>query len=456
MAVIILKGLLILYPLSTDKSKYSLRCRQRGSYFALIEYSSQYDISLLAIRPWIEFFSFGSEILRNVGKKNISISSSSSSSWNNCKEKSTLTFGIFTTIELNFSALFIHLITSRRRLWLKFARGMGVFSISSHQPDRRQGGYSSHWSTNVCPIVFVSSHFADGRQWEWEWTTMCISFRCDGRESVWEKCRIMVICSICLKKFFCWSSRNWRWWMFCPFLPMFIHDWMVSSMIFSTFVTLIWVVSRRSNPAALICAQQLKKCCHASLPRLSLVFTIKSIKWLWNRIQSKRSSLLALILSCAPCHFDASKRTSLIIVWQVSSLIFSISREEKTLLSFLFAVADDLIFRSLCKQITHLRIDVELVEVYEEKLVSQTFALILSSVAARPVARILSRGWPISKIFHKTNSYGFPCVLSSPGFWAAVFQSQFRFISIFQYFKHENKHQSMLTGSANHLENDKK
>ena len=55
MAVMILKGLLILYPLSTDKSKYSLRCRQRGSYFALIEYSSQYYISLLAIRPWIEF-----------------------------------------------------------------------------------------------------------------------------------------------------------------------------------------------------------------------------------------------------------------------------------------------------------------------------------------------------------------------------------------------------------------
>ena len=55
MTVMILKGLLILYPLSTDKSKYSLRCRQRGSYFALIEYSSQYYISLLAIRPWIEF-----------------------------------------------------------------------------------------------------------------------------------------------------------------------------------------------------------------------------------------------------------------------------------------------------------------------------------------------------------------------------------------------------------------
>ena len=60
-------------------------------------------------------------------------------------------------------------------------------------------------------------------------------------------------------------------------------------------------------------------------------------------------------------------------------MIFSVSREEKTLLSFLFALADDLSFRSLCKQITHLRIDVELAEDYEEQLLSQTFALILSS-----------------------------------------------------------------------------
>jgi len=55
MFVMILKGLLILYPLSLDKGKYSLKCRQRGSMFAFIEYTSQYYISLLTIRPWIEF-----------------------------------------------------------------------------------------------------------------------------------------------------------------------------------------------------------------------------------------------------------------------------------------------------------------------------------------------------------------------------------------------------------------
>lgn len=55
MFVMIIKGLLILYPLSLDKGKYSLKCRQRGSMFAFIEYSSQYYISLLTIRPWIEF-----------------------------------------------------------------------------------------------------------------------------------------------------------------------------------------------------------------------------------------------------------------------------------------------------------------------------------------------------------------------------------------------------------------
>ena len=208
---------------------------------------------------------------------------------------------------------------------------------------------------------------------------MYIPFRCDGRGAVWKKCRIVVICSICLMKFFYWSSRKWRWWMFCPFLPTFIHEWMSSRMIFSTFVTLIWLVYRRSNHAAVICAQQLKKCCHASLPRRSLVFTHKSIKWLWNRIQSKKPSLLALILSCTPCHFDIWKRNFFVIVWQVSSLIFSIAREEKTLLSFYFALPDDLIFHSLCKQITHLRIDVELVEDVEDRFQSQTFALILSS-----------------------------------------------------------------------------
>ena len=222
---------------------------------------------------------------------------------------------------------------------------------------------------------------ADGRQWEWEWerAKMYIPVRCDGREAVREQCRIVVICSICLTKCYCWSSRNCRWSIFCPFWPMFIHDWIALRMIFSTLVTLIWRAYRRSNHATLIAAQQQTKCFHVSSPRRSLVFTHKSISWPWNRIQSKRSSLLALILSCTPCPFNNSKRNVSIIVWQVSSLIFSIAREENTHIAFSFALSDDLIFRSLCKQITHLRIDVELTDGVEDIFPWQTFALILSS-----------------------------------------------------------------------------
>lgn len=60
-------------------------------------------------------------------------------------------------------------------------------------------------------------------------------------------------------------------------------------------------------------------------------------------------------------------------------MIFSIAREENTHLSFSFTLSDDLMFRSLCQQITHLRIDVELVEDTEAKFQSKTFALIFSS-----------------------------------------------------------------------------
>lgn len=51
----ILKGLIILYPLTNDKEKSCLTYRKRGSYFSLIEYLSQFYISLLTIRPWIHF-----------------------------------------------------------------------------------------------------------------------------------------------------------------------------------------------------------------------------------------------------------------------------------------------------------------------------------------------------------------------------------------------------------------
>jgi hypothetical protein len=53
MIVMILKGLLILIPINT---KYCcLTYRKRGSYFSFIEHLSQFYISLLTIRPWIDF-----------------------------------------------------------------------------------------------------------------------------------------------------------------------------------------------------------------------------------------------------------------------------------------------------------------------------------------------------------------------------------------------------------------
>jgi hypothetical protein len=55
MMVMLLKGLLIVIPLSSDKGKFCLTYRKRGSYFSLMEHLSQFYISLLTIRPWIHF-----------------------------------------------------------------------------------------------------------------------------------------------------------------------------------------------------------------------------------------------------------------------------------------------------------------------------------------------------------------------------------------------------------------
>jgi hypothetical protein len=51
----IIKSLLIIYPIHSDKGKYCLTYRKRGSYFSLIEHLSQFYISILTIRPWIHF-----------------------------------------------------------------------------------------------------------------------------------------------------------------------------------------------------------------------------------------------------------------------------------------------------------------------------------------------------------------------------------------------------------------
>ncbi|UJR11693.1 hypothetical protein I4U23_015874 [Adineta vaga] len=55
MIVMILKSLLIVYPIKSDKNKFCLTYRKRGSYFSFMEYLSQFYISLLTIRPWIHF-----------------------------------------------------------------------------------------------------------------------------------------------------------------------------------------------------------------------------------------------------------------------------------------------------------------------------------------------------------------------------------------------------------------
>jgi hypothetical protein len=51
----IIKSLLIVYPISSDQGKSCLTYRKRGSYFSLIEHLSQFYISILTIRPWIHF-----------------------------------------------------------------------------------------------------------------------------------------------------------------------------------------------------------------------------------------------------------------------------------------------------------------------------------------------------------------------------------------------------------------
>ena len=55
MLVMIIKALLIVIPLSNEKGKFCLTYRKRGSYFSLLEHLSQFYISLLTIRPWMEF-----------------------------------------------------------------------------------------------------------------------------------------------------------------------------------------------------------------------------------------------------------------------------------------------------------------------------------------------------------------------------------------------------------------
>lgn len=61
MIIMMLKGLLILYPINSDKGKYCLTYRKRGSYFSLLEYLSQFYISILTIRPWISFLMYNNQ-----------------------------------------------------------------------------------------------------------------------------------------------------------------------------------------------------------------------------------------------------------------------------------------------------------------------------------------------------------------------------------------------------------
>ena len=81
-------------------------------------------------------------------RKNMSISSSFPSSSNHCKDKSTLTFSIFTRIELKncSDVLFMELINRQRRPGLRGARCIAVFSLSSHQPDHLCFFSSCRWT----------------------------------------------------------------------------------------------------------------------------------------------------------------------------------------------------------------------------------------------------------------------------------------------------------------------
>ena len=155
-------------------------------------------------------FDFSHLLLKFFGtlkRKNISIYSSSSSWWNNCKENNT-NFCILTAFGLNFSAVFIDLIESRSRLWLIFARGWGCvhhFIPPARPPSCRMpiplvnqslSRPICAWSSLSLLIVPVDGNENKNGQ-------RCLFLpKCDGRESVWKKCRIVVICSICLMKFF--------------------------------------------------------------------------------------------------------------------------------------------------------------------------------------------------------------------------------------------------------------
>ena len=61
----------------------------------------------------------------------------------------------------------------------------------------------------------------------------------------------------------------------------------------------------------------------------------------------------------------------------VFSLTFLIVLQ-KYIVFFFIDIEDDQILRSLCKQITHLRVEVKLAKDYETETLSQTFALVLS------------------------------------------------------------------------------
>lgn len=54
-SLLIIKSLIILYPIKNEKGFFNLTYRQRSSYLAFIEHLSQFYLCLLTIRPWIHF-----------------------------------------------------------------------------------------------------------------------------------------------------------------------------------------------------------------------------------------------------------------------------------------------------------------------------------------------------------------------------------------------------------------
>ena len=148
-------------------------------------------------------------------------------------------------------------------------------------------------------------------------------------------------------------------------------------MILSTFVILIWLLWRPSVHDGINSFQQIMKCCHVCVSRFSLAFTIKSINSLLNRMQWKIFLLLSLILNCTRYPFETFKTKSFIIVWQVCLSRFLISFE-KNFSSFFPVIEGDVNLQNLlCKQITHLHLEITMDE-YASKTVSNSFVLILS------------------------------------------------------------------------------